>query len=617
MHIEYIPIDRLAVSKANMRAGKKPPDVSDILPSVISRGVIIPLIVRPSGSEGDFEICAGKRRYFASLAAFAAGRADEPLPCIAIAANDDAEALEISMIENMLRQAPDPVTQWESFTRLVKEGRTVDEIAATFALTELQVKRILALGNLLPRIREAYRAEEIDTATVRQLTLASKAQQKAWLALFDDADAYAPRGHRLKEWLFGGGAIATSVALFDLATYEGAVVTDLFEEQGYFADTDAFWAAQTAAIEARKAAYLDDGWSAVEIVPPQSHFAMWEHEKTPKRKGGRVYIVVRSRGEVTIHEGYLTTKETRRRSAGGEGAEEGTAPSAARPELTSTMASYVDLHRHAAVRCELVANPAVALRVMVAHAIAGSPLWQVAVQSQRTRNEAVTESVETCLAETKFDERRRAVLDLLGFDADRETVTADRFSGQALGPLVERMLALPDTVVMEVLAVVMAETLASGSDLIETLGPVLAVDMSGYWTADAAFFDLLRDREVATAILAEVGGEALAAANAKESGKTIKGVIADCLTGANERPKREAWVPRWMAFPPSAYTARGGVATVSAANRARWIAEQERLDEAEADDAAPQVPTGPDSDPGTQEGEAETAVDTEDARVAA
>ena len=36
-------------------------------------------------------------------------------------------------IENMLRQAPDPVTQWESYTRLVKDGRSVDDIAATFA----------------------------------------------------------------------------------------------------------------------------------------------------------------------------------------------------------------------------------------------------------------------------------------------------------------------------------------------------------------------------------------------------------------------------------------------------------------------------------------------------
>jgi ParB family transcriptional regulator, chromosome partitioning protein len=580
MQIDNIPIDRLSVSKANMRSGKKPPDVSDILPSVIKRGVIIPVIVRPNCNDGHFEICAGKRRYFASLAAQAAGKEDVTLPCITIAANDDAEALEISMIENMLRQAPDPVTQWESYTRLVKEGRTVDDIAATFALTELQVKRILALGNLLPRIREAYRAEEIDAATVKHLTLATKAQQKAWLALFDNEDAYTPRGHQLKEWLFGGGAISTSMALFDLADYQGQIVTDLFEEQGYFADADAFWAAQSAEVENRKAAYLEDGWSAVEIVPPQARFSTWEHEKASKRKGGRVYIDVSNRGEVTFHEGYVTSKEGQRlRKAEAEGKDGAALPKVVRPELTSTLTAYVDLHRHAAVRTELAAHSSVALRVMVAHAIAGSPLWSVKVQDQHTRNEAVNKSIETSVAEAAFDERRRAVIACLGLDAERATLASDRYSGASLGPLVERLLELPDPVVMEVLAVVMAETLASGSDLIETLGVHLSVKMADYWTADAAFYELLRDREVATAILAEVGGAAAASANAKEKGKTIKGVIADCLTGEGGRPKREAWVPRWMAFPPSAYTERGGVATVKAAERARWIAEQERLDE--------------------------------------
>src|SRR3546814_4027562 len=76
-----------------------------------------------------------------------------------------------------------------------------------------------------------------------------------------------------------------------------------------------------------------------------------------------------------------------------------------RPELTSTLTGYVDLHRHAAVRAELASHPSVALRVMVAHAIAGSPLWKVEVQSQRTRNDAVNESIETCSAEVQFDER--------------------------------------------------------------------------------------------------------------------------------------------------------------------------------------------------------------------
>ena len=590
MNIDHIPLDRLSVSKANMRAGKKPPDIADILPSIIKRGVISPLFIRPNPAlsdvegcaDGHFEIVAGKRRYYASLEAARQGKEDVMLPCITLGEGDDADALEISMIENMLRQAPDQVTQWESYTRLVKEGRSVEDIAATFALTELQVKRILALGNLLPRIREAFRAEEIDAPTVKHLTLATKAQQKAWLALFEDKDGYAPRGSQLKAWLFGGASISTSMALFDLADFDGAVVKDMFEEDGYFADADQFWAAQSAEIERRKAAYLEDGWSSVEIIAPGSHFNDWQYEKTPKRKGGRVYIQVKAKGEVIFHEGYLTDKEARRRD------DESSSttikqPAPARPEITSAMTSYIDLHRHAAVRSALATQPSLALRVMVAHAICGSPLWRVEVQDQRSRNAAVTESIETSVAEARFDERRRAVLAVLGFDPESPEVTKGHEPEHGITGLFARLLEIPDRTVLEVLAIVMAETLASGSCLIESIGLHIGIDMADYWVADDAFYSLIRDREVLTAVLREVGGDAVAQAHVAEKGKTSKSVINDFLTGENGRAKREHWVPRWMAFPPSAYTERGGVSTVAAANRVRWQVE-------EPTDPAPQAP---------------------------
>ena len=76
-------------------------------------------------------------------------------------------------------------------------------------------------------------------------------------------------------------------------------------------------------------------------------------------------------------------------------------------------------------------------------------------------------------------------------------------------------------------------------------------------------------------MLREVGGDTVAQAHATEKGKTIKSVINDYLTGSNDRGKVEQWVPRWMAFPPSAYTQRGGLATVAAASRAAWLAEPE------------------------------------------
>src|SRR3546814_8418867 len=89
-----------------------------------------------------------------------------------------------------------------------------------------------------------YAREEIDAATVRHLTLASKSQQRAWLALADDHEAYLPTGYQLKGWLFGGQSIAAVHALFDVEESGLATVAGLFGEDRYFVDVDAFWAAQ-------------------------------------------------------------------------------------------------------------------------------------------------------------------------------------------------------------------------------------------------------------------------------------------------------------------------------------------------------------------------------------
>lgn len=354
-------------------------------------------------------IVAGSRRYHAARIVAQETGEVEPLPCRILSETDDAAAIEASMIENLARLDADEVTQWETFTRLVKEGLDVANIAATFGLPDLIIARVLALGNLLPRIRSVYASEKIDRATVRHLTLASKSQQRAWLALFDDPDSYVPTGHQLKAWLFGGQSIPARFALFDLDGFKGATVADLFGDDRYFADADAFWTAQNEAIEARRAAYLEEGWSDVVIVPASEHFHSWEYEKAGKRKGGRVYVDVRSNGEVTFHEGYLSAKEARR-AARGDGPEPA---KLVRPEVTSTMQAYLDLHRHAAVRAAMLGHPGIALRLMVAHAIGGSHLWRVSPEPQTTRNDDVRESIETCRGETLFDERRRTVLGVL------------------------------------------------------------------------------------------------------------------------------------------------------------------------------------------------------------
>lgn len=564
MELQFIELGKLSVSKANMRYAKKAPDVSDLLPTVRARGVLVPLIVRPNCAPDGYEIVAGARRYTAArIVAEEAEGSGEPvmLPCAIIEDGDDAAAIEASLIENVARRDADEVSQWTTFVRLIKEGRSASDISATFGIPELGVRRILALGNLLPRVRSLYGNGEIDAATVRHLTLASKAQQKAWLALYDDADAYCPTGHQLKNWLFGGQSIKVENALFYVEGSGLAVIADLFGEDRYFADSDAFWTAQEAAIEERKDAYLNEGWSDVVIVPPSEYFHSYEFTKAPKRKGGRVYIDVRASGEVTFHEGYVTGKEAKRLASG---LPVDTGPKVPRPEVTSTMQTYIDLHRHAAVRAALTRHPKVALRLMVAHAITGSHLWSVKPEPQTTRNDEVRESVETCRGEAEFDEKRRAVLALLGFSPEEPTVTDGNSDDYGLVSVFLRLLDLPDRAVMDVIMIVMGETLAAGSAAVEAVGSEIGVDMARYWQADDAFFDCLRDKEVLTRIVAEVAGEEVATANGKEKGTTLKRIVRDHLDGANGRPKLEGWVPRWMTFPPCAYTTRGGVGSVAA-----------------------------------------------------
>ena len=559
MRLDFIDLGKLSISKTNMRYAKKAPDVSDILPTVRARGVLVPLIVRPNCAEGAFEIVAGARRFTAArLVAVEKGEA-EALPCAILEEGDDAAALEASLIENVARRDADEVTQWETYTRLVREGRSVADLSDTFGMPEPMVKRILALGNLLPRIRSLYAKEKISSGTVRHLTMASKSQQRAWLTLFDDPQTSCPQGTQLKGWLFGGGAIRAEHALFDIEASGLAVIADLFGDERYFGDSDAFWTAQLAAIEERRLALLDDGWSDVVVLPKGEYFRSWEFRQAAKRKGGRIYIEVRDTGEIDIHEGYVTAKEAARLDKG-EKIE--AAPKAARPELTARMQTYVDLHRHAAVRAALTGHPAVALRLMVAHAVAGSPLWNVRIEPQAAKDEDVRESVEVSRAETAFDEKRRAVLALLGFDAEEPSVTGG--NPMPLAALFQRLLDLPDRAVLDVIAIVIGETLFAGSAAVEAVGLHIGLDMAKWWSADGAFFEGLRDREVLTALVAEVGGAEVAAANAKEKGAALKAIIRDHVEGTNGRTKVDGWVPKWMAFPPAAYTARGGVGTVAA-----------------------------------------------------
>ena len=564
MELAHIPFDQLKVSPLNMRHARKAPDVSDILPSIRAKGVQQPLLVRKNGQkEGkdNYEIVAGRRRFFSLKSIAKEGAQVEPVPCAVMAEGDDAAALEASLIENVARLDPDDMARYETFARLVKEGRRVEDIANTFGVTEIMVKRALALGNLLPDIREAYRNEDIDDQTIRQLTLASEAQQTDWWALFSDPEQRAPRGWQLKQWLFGG-EIKSDVALFPLDTYTGEIVTDLFGEGGLFADTEQFWALQNAAIAEKREAMIKAGWDDVIVLDAGDMFHSWDHVKTPKKEGGRVYVETRTNGKVTFHEGFITRKEHDKRVrklAAGDKADD--AEQTTRPELTAAAQNYIELHRHAAVRHALLGQPQLALRLTVAHMIGGSALWRTQAELQKADKEATAESLAKSKAQAAFEAERTEILKLLGLAEHGHSVVRSNGDDYRVGTLLVTLLKLSDDEVMRILTFVMSETLQAGTCVIEQLGNHLNVDMGELWESDDAFFDLIRDKTAINAMLKHIGGKAVADGNVSATAKVQKKIIRDFLTGEG-REKKEGWLPKYMTFPFTAYT-KGGAGKLS------------------------------------------------------
>lgn len=547
MELKFIKTDDLKVTNSNMRHERKKPDVSDILPSIKKHGVLQTLLVKPN-CEG-FEIEAGRRRYFAAIEA----GLDE-LPCGIMEPGDDADSLERSLIENMHRLNPSPLDQYETFSKLVKAGRSPEDISSTFGLPVEAVRQRLAIGSLNPAIRTLIRKGELGNQGIKALTLATPEQQREYVAL--QKKGQAPQEWKIRNWVLAKGEYRKEHALFNIDDYTGQMTSDLFEGVELFTDGEMFWTLQNEAIAALVSGYEGKGWN-VAIMDRGDHFAHHYHEKTPKKDGGRVYIEVRHSGQVMTHEGYLTEAEAKRlqkakeaSAQGGENPDSVTVETIAqRAEISGNLQNYVNAHRAEAVKAGMIDNPKVAMR----YAVAVLAFGNANVRTDHDRimhviDEETKASVEASPAAKRYADYYRKITEKHGLDLGS---TAYRTEA-ALG-LFAKLLEMTDAEVIKVLAIVMAERLQSDNGEIDILGTLFGIDMADNWTPENVFFDQLRDKRVIASMLAEVGGKKVAAANSTSTGKVMKGIVLDFLTGANDRQKVEGWVLPHMRFPVGNY----------------------------------------------------------------
>jgi ParB family chromosome partitioning protein len=110
--------------------------------SVKDRGVVQPVLVRPRPG-GTYELVAGERRW---RAAKLAGL--ETLPAL-VQDRDDAQTLEVALIENMAREDLNPIEAARAVAALVEElGLTREEVGRRLGRSRVAVSNLLRLLDL-------------------------------------------------------------------------------------------------------------------------------------------------------------------------------------------------------------------------------------------------------------------------------------------------------------------------------------------------------------------------------------------------------------------------------------------------------------------------------------
>lgn len=138
--VQQLPLGVLTVSVYQPRKRLDPEGVAELARSVAQRGVLQPLLVRPSG--GGYEIVAGERRF---RAAQQAGLTTVP---VVVKKLDDRETLEIALIENVQREDLSAVEEARAFRQLLEFGLSQEEVADAVGKSRSAVANTLRLLQL-------------------------------------------------------------------------------------------------------------------------------------------------------------------------------------------------------------------------------------------------------------------------------------------------------------------------------------------------------------------------------------------------------------------------------------------------------------------------------------
>ena len=235
-----VPLNRLKASPKNAR--KVPHSAATIeafAASIKAKGVLQPPVVeierREDGTAtGNYLVTIGEGRRLGLrlLAKRKQIKRTHPVKVIVDVEND---AHEISLDENVTREAMHPADQFEAFKRLADEkGYGPEEIGARFGVTATVVRQRLRLGAAAPELMAAYR--EGTLALDQLMAFCVSPDQDRQRQVFEQLGEYRPvhaiRRAMTEAKVRADDRRAVFVGVEAYAAEGGGVLRDLFTEDG-------------------------------------------------------------------------------------------------------------------------------------------------------------------------------------------------------------------------------------------------------------------------------------------------------------------------------------------------------------------------------------------------
>ncbi|MCK5934074.1 chromosome partitioning protein, ParB family [Fulvimarina manganoxydans] len=271
--IRKIALSQLDLSPKNVRKASVTKAEDEALEASIAAHGLQQNLGVEHAEDGRFLVYAGGRRFNALCQLLIKGviEADYKVPCTI---SESDQAIELSLVENVIRAGMHPADEFEAFNRLIEGGASVEDVADRFGTTVKHVTQRMKLARVAPEIVALYRDGEIRLEVIQAFAVSDSHDRQR--EILERVRSYFHWGdhavHQIRQTLTETFVSASSRLgrFVGIEAYEaagGIVTRDLFSNHDsvHLNDRDLVETLAIAKLEER-AAELRKEWRWAEVM---------------------------------------------------------------------------------------------------------------------------------------------------------------------------------------------------------------------------------------------------------------------------------------------------------------------------------------------------------------